>query len=45
MHELNEAELAAVNGGVVAGPNGEGCTDPRQPEEKGGFQLPTFELS
>ena len=34
MRELNETEVAEVAGGVVAGPNGEGCTDPRGGDEK-----------
>ena len=33
MSELNEAELEDVAGGVIEGPNGEGCTGPRFPQE------------
>ena len=32
--ELTTEELARVEGGVVAGPNGEGCTDPRPTDPK-----------
>ena len=30
MRELNEAEVAEIVGAVTAGPNGEGCTEPRK---------------
>ena len=32
--DLSETEVAEVAGGVIAGPNGEGCTDPRKGEDK-----------
>ena len=36
MHELTDTETNQVRGGVIAGPNGEGCTEPRQPERQPG---------
>ena len=39
MRDLNETEVAEIAGGVVAGPNGEGCTDPRSEDDK--YQTPT----
>ena len=33
MRELNEVEIEDVAGGVVEGPDGGGCTDPRRPTE------------
>ena len=30
MRELNEAETALIGGGEMQGPEGQGCTEPRQ---------------
>ena len=30
MRELSEEETALITGGEMQGPNGEGCTEPRQ---------------
>jgi hypothetical protein len=30
MRELNKQEVAAIGGGEMQGPGGEGCTEPRQ---------------
>ena len=34
MRDLNETEVTEVVGGVVAGPDGQGCTDPRGGDDK-----------
>ena len=33
MTKLNEDQIDGATGGVIAGPNGEGCTEPRLPEK------------
>ena len=40
MRELTIEETARVEGGVIAGPNGEGCTDPRTGDGKATYALP-----
>jgi len=37
MRELDQTELSDVTGGVVPGPDGQGCTDP-QPDTDGDKQ-------